>query len=153
MLGRFFSSLFGFFGNLLSAALDWIGKLLTKLFNGLFALLKAIFMPILILIAIIFYFVFKLSELVFTLLKVLLAIGKLFYALVMGLLKTMTGFVFNPPAQPNHGSWTPVFKNVFGGFDYFQMDKLAYILLFIVWITTAVAAIKILSSFGSNGGD
>lgn len=148
MLNRIFTALYNFGENLISALLGWLGSFFSMLFQGLFELLKLIFKPVFILIAIVFYFIFKLAELVYTLLLVLVSIGKIFYALVMGLLNTLTGFVFNPPAQPNHGSWTPIFKNVFDGLEFYQMDKIAYVLMFLVWITTAYAAIKILSSKG-----
>lgn len=151
MLGRMFNAIFDFGSNLLSSALGWIGSFFKMLFDGLFAFLKLLFKPVLILIAIVFYFIFKLSALVYTLLVALLSIGKLFYSLVKGLLLTITGFSFNPPANPDHGSWTPVFRNVFDGLSFFQMDTIAYILLFLVWIITAVAAIRILS--GGRGAE
>lgn len=150
MLSRIFSQVYDFGMNMLSAALSWISNFFMMLFTGLFDLLKIIFQPIFIVISMIFYFIFKLSHLIFMLLVALLEIGKLFYALVKGLLNTITGFVFTP-STPDHGSWTPIFQNVFDGLNYYQLDKVAYILMFLVWIITAVVAIRTISAPKGGG--
>lgn len=119
------------------------------MFNGLVTVLKTIFSPILALVGILFYFVYKLAELVVMLLSVLLAIGKLLYSFVVGLFKTLAGLVWTP-TQPNHGSWSDPIRQVFSALEPYQLDRIAYVLAFVVWITTAYAAIKILSSRGEN---
>lgn len=150
MWGRFFGSIFDFFQNLTQTVLGWLGSFFGYLFEKLFAFLKFLFSPVLILIAIIFYFIYKVAETVLMLLKVLLGIGKLVFALLKGIMLTISGLTYQTPLPPNHGSWTPVFGEVVTGLNYFQLDKVAYVLLFLVWITTAVAAVKILTSRGGG---
>ncbi|WP_146767230.1 hypothetical protein [Paenibacillus sp. YN15] len=86
-----------------------------------------------------------------TLLQLLLGIGKLFYSLVKGIFLTMAGFSFTPTDR-NDGQWTSIFNNVAEGLQYFQLDVLAYVLIFIIWFTAGFAAIRILSSI-KGGGD
>ena len=78
MLSRIFTPIYDFFKNILGALIRYLTQAFTWLLEKLFAFLKVLLMPFLILMAIIFYFVFKLGQLVVTLLSVLLAIGKLF---------------------------------------------------------------------------
>lgn len=149
MIGRVLGWIGDTFTNLFSILLNFMANLFGSLFNGLIAVLKAIFKPILILIALIFYFIYKLGVVVVTLFAVLLAIGKLLYSFVMGLFNTLTGFVWTP-AAPDHGSWSDSIAQVFIALEPYQLDKLAYVLLFVIWIFTAFAAIKILSRQGGG---
>lgn len=147
MVGQIFNSITGFFQNLFAVVLSFLASLFGFLFNGLITVLKAIFKPILMLVAIVFYFIYKLAELFVTLFQVLLAIGKLLYSLVMGLFHTLAGFIWTP-ITPNHGSWSGAINEVFIALAPYQLDKIAYVLMFAIWIMTAVAAIRILSGRG-----
>lgn len=144
MIGNVLGWIGDFFKNAFSVILDFLGDLFGWLFQGLINVLKAIFKPILIVVAILFYFLYKLGVLVVTLFQVLLAIGKLLYSFVMGLFKTLAGLVWTP-TTPDHGSWSQPIGEVFRGLEQYQMDKVAYVLLFIIWILTAVGAISILT--------
>lgn len=144
MIGDVLGWIADFFKRSFGVILDFLGDLFQKLFQGLINVLKAIFAPILIVVAILFYFIYKLGVLVITLFQVLLAIGKLLYSFVMGLFKTLAGLVWTP-TQPNHGSWSQPIGEVFAGLELYQMDKVAYVLLFVIWIMTAYGAISILS--------
>lgn len=150
---------------MISQFLGWFGTFLTRLFNSvlgfiftlfgflfqkLFDLLKLLFQPIFIVVGIIFYLLWKVAELVITLLQLLLGIGKLFYALVKGIFLTLAGFSFTPSVR-NDGQWTSIFNHVSEGLQFFQMDTLAYILIFLIWFSCGFAAIRILSSI--KGGD
>lgn len=134
----------GFFQNTFSVILKFLGDLFGYLFQGLINVLKAIFKPILILVAVIFYFIYKLGVLVITLFSVLLGIGKLLYSFVSGLFRTLAGLTWTP-TTPQHGSWSQPIRNVFDALSLYQLDKIAYVLLFAIWIMTAVAAIRILA--------
>lgn len=144
MIGQILGWIGNFFKNLFSSVLGFLADLFGFLFNGLIAVLKAIFKPILIVVALLFYFVSKLAVLIFTLLGVLLDIGKLLYSFVMGLFKTLAGLTWTP-TTPDHGSWSSPIAEVFIALEPYQLDKIAYVLLFIIWITTAYSAIQILS--------
>lgn len=149
MLSKIFGGVYNFFANLIGALVSWIAKALGWLLEKLFAFLKLLFKPLFILIAIIFYFLFKIAELFVLLFSVLLSIGKLFFALVKGLVLTITGLSFTP-STPNHGAWTDPMEQAFQGLSYFQLDKIAYVLLFAIWIVTAYVAIRILSNRGGS---
>ena len=150
MVGRIFGAVYTFFKNLLASGLDFLAGLLGGLFNGLITVLKTIFAPILAIVALIAYFVYKLGELVVTLLAVLLAVGKLIYSFVMGLFRTLAGLSWTP-TTPSHGSWSAPIGEVFDALEIFQLDKIAYVLMFAIWVLTALGAIRILSSRGGSG--
>jgi hypothetical protein len=145
MIGQILGWMGTFFTRLTNSIFGFLGKLLGFLFQKLFDFLKLILKPFIILGAIIFYFLYKLGVLVITFLSLLLGIGKMFFALVKGIFLTMAGFSFTPGVR-NDGQWTSVFQNVITGLDSYQFDTLSYVLIFIIWFTTAFAAIKILSS-------
>jgi hypothetical protein len=150
MIGSFLSYISGFFQNLISVVLRFLGDLFGYLFQNLFDLIKLIFNPIFIVIAIIFYFIAKLATLIFLLLKIILGIGKVFVSLVTGIVTTLSGFTYTN-ATRDDGTWTNLFSHVSDGFSYFQLDNVAYVLMFLVWFGTAFAAVRIISSMGSGG--
>lgn len=151
MISRVLGWLKDFFSNLFSAILDFFSNLFGTLFQGLINFLKALFSPVLILIALIFYVIGKLGELVFLLFKVLLAIGRLLYQFVIGFFNTLQGLVWQP-STPSHGSWSPMISEVFTALAPYQLDKIAYVIMFAIWIMTAYGAIKILSRSGGGEG-
>lgn len=150
MIGQFLSATWTFFERLFKSAFGFIANLFGFLFQKLFDFLKMLLKPVFILIAILFYFIWKIGELAILLLQVLLAIAKLFFSLVKGIFVTLAGFSYTP-TTPQNGQWTSVFQNVMSGLDSYQLDVVAYILLFLIWFGTAFAAIRILSSM--RGGD
>jgi hypothetical protein len=139
-----------FFTRLMNSLFGFMGKLFGYLFQKLFDLIKLIIKPFAIIGGIIFYLLYKLGVLIITFLHLLLAIGKLFFALVKGIFLTLAGFSFTPGTRQD-GQWTSVFQNVMTGFDHYQFNTLSYILIFLIWFSTAFAAIKILSSI--RGGN
>lgn len=133
-----------------SVVLDWLSTLFTRVFEALVTVLRILFRPFLIAIAILFYFLYKVSELFYLLFQVLVSVGKLVYAFVQGLVRTLAGLTWTP-VEPAHGSWTPAIRGVMDGLAYYQLDKLAYVLAFVVWIMTAVGAVRILARGGGGG--
>lgn len=131
--------------------LGWLAEVLARIFDAVMTVLRALFRPILAVIAILFYFLYKLAELFYLLFQVLVSVGKLVYAFVQGLIRTLAGLVWTP-TEPAHGSWTPAIRGVMDGLALYQLDKLAYVMAFIVWITTAVGAVRILARGGGGGG-
>jgi len=147
MIGQILNASWTFLRNLFQSMMSGLADLFGYLFNGLISVLKAIFRPILIVVAIIFYFIYKLAELVSMIFQVLLSIGKLLYSFVMGLFKTLAGLTWTS-STPNHGSWSQPISEVFKALEPYQLDKIAYVLMFVIWVMTAIAAIKIISSRG-----
>lgn len=148
MVAQILNWIGNFFKNLFGSTLTFFSNLFGFLFNGLVSVLKMIFKPILIVVAILFYFLYKLAELLITLLSVLLSIFKLLYSFIVGLFKTIGSLVWSS-APPNHGSWSGPIREVFVALEPYQLDKVAYVISFIIWVMTAVAAIRILSARGA----
>ncbi|MBY9087515.1 hypothetical protein KIH86_25335, partial [Paenibacillus sp. HN-1] len=86
-----------------------------------------------------------------SLIALFLSLGKLLMAFIKGIFATLAGFTYTP-STPSNGQWTPIFHNVIDSLGPYQLDKIAYILLFCIWISTAYAAIRIIGSI-RNGGD
>lgn len=150
MIGQFLGWIGDFFTRITNAVIGFLGNLFGYLFQKLFDLLKLLFNPIFILIGILFYFIYKLGELAFTLLALLLGIGKVFFALVKGIFLTLAGFSFTPTTRDD-GQWTNVFSNVADGLQFYQFDTLSYVLIFVIWFTFGFAAIKVISSMRGMG--
>lgn len=151
MIGRFLKWIGDFFTNLFKVTFGWLADLFGYLFQKLIDFLKLLFKPFLILIAVIFYFIFKLGVLVVSLLKVIFGIAKIFVALLKGILATLVGLSWTP-TTPSHGQWSSIFANLSNGMGSYQLDNVAYVLMFLIWFGTAFAAIKIITSM-SAGGD
>jgi hypothetical protein len=151
MISQFLGWIGDFFTRIFNSLFGFLSKLFGYLFQKLFDLLKLIFQPIFILIAILFYFLYKVAELVITLLALLLGIGKLFFALVKGIFLTLAGFSFTS-STPSNGQWTSIFTNVVDGLQSYQFSTVSYILIFLIWFSTGFAAIRIISSM-NGGGD
>lgn len=149
MVGQVLRSIWGFFENLTSVVLGAISDLFGWLLDGLVTVLTNIFKPIFMLIAIIFYLLFKIAELFILLFQVLLAIGKLLYSLVQGLIVTIAGLKWTP-TTPDHGAWTHPISNAIKGLELYQLDKIAYILLFAIWIMTVIGALRIITGRGNS---
>lgn len=149
MIAQLLKHITDFFQNLFSVVLDFISNLFGYLFQKLFDLLKLLFNPIFILIAMIFYFIEKIATLVVLLFKVLLGIGMIFVSLVQGIFTTLAGFSYTPTARDD-GQWSSIFGHISEGLGFFQLDNLAYVLMFLVWFTTAFYAVRILSSMSSG---
>lgn len=138
-LERMFQRLFSF-----------LSSLFQTIFQELFVFLSWLLRPVFIVVALILYLIYKIAELAVTLIALFLALGKLLVSFIKGIFVTLTGFTYTPTAQ-NNGSWTPIFKNVVGGLDGFQLNNVAYILMFCIWFATAFAVIRIIGSIRSGG--
>lgn len=152
MIRRFLDATWTFLERLFKRLFKFLAELLGNLFQTLFEFLKILLRPIFIVIALVLYIVYKIAELIITLLKLFLAVGKLLVMFVKGIFVTLSGFTFTPSSRSD-GAWTPIFNNVVqNGLSFFQLDTLSYVLLFCIWFATGFAVIRIISSI-RNGGD
>lgn len=149
MISSVLSWVGSFFQNLLSVVLGFLSRLFGGLFQGIVNVLKLIFKPIFILIGIVFYAIYKIGELVVMLVLVLVAVGKLLYSFVIGIFNTLGSLSWTDTPQ-NHGSWSSAINEVFAALAPYQLDKIAYVISFFIWVLTALAVIKILSSRGAD---
>lgn len=131
-----FGYLFGFLGDM---AL-WI-------LNGL----MKIFQPIIDFIGAIFYFIFMLGVLLVKVLSLFLSVAKLCIGLLTGLFKTVAGLSFSGSAAAIPNSYQSTFDHLQPVFVTLQIDKIAYLLMFTVWVATAFTATKIIGNMNGGG--
>ncbi|WP_052410478.1 hypothetical protein [Paenibacillus durus] len=151
MIGQILRAGWTFLERMFKRMFEFFSTLFGHLFQTLFHFLKILLRPLFIVVALLLYLVYKIAELAITLISVFLALGKLLLAFIKGIFVTLTGFTYTP-STPSNGQWTSIFNNVVGSLGPYQLDKIAYILLFCIWITTAFAAIRIIGSI-RNGGE
>lgn len=149
MIAQILAWISDFFQRTIGSLMGSISELFGYLFQKLFDLLEMLFRPFLILFSIQFYFLSQLADLILSLFDLFLGIGKIFVSLVKAIFLTLAGFSFTPSTRDD-GQWTSIFNHIVGGLDFFQMDTLAYILLFLIWFSTAFAAVRILQGLRSG---
>lgn len=143
------------FGKLFSVlwmVITWLGRQVGKFFQSLFDLLIGFFKVIYDLIAGLLYLLFKIGQLAVKLFQVLLEAMQLLWSFIVGLIKTMGQLVYNPIGQSPNNAYGSMIGNVMTQANgALQLSSIAYILLFIIWITTAISAVKIISSIRVGG--
>lgn len=133
-----FGYLFGLLKELSNYLLDGIWFLLQPLFE---------------LIGAIFYLLYMLGLLLVKILGVVLSIAKLLVGVVTGLFKTILGLAYTGSGVSNMpGSYTAAFNKIMPFINSLQLDKVAYILVFGIWITAAFYSIKIIGEMRGSGG-
>jgi len=148
IIGDAFGKLF----SVLWSAVSWLGKQIGKFFQSLFDLLINFFLFFYDLIAGLLYFLFKVGVLAVKLFQVLLAAGQMLWSFIVGLIRTMGQLVYNPIGQSPNNAYAPMIGQVMTQANSaFQLTSVAYILLFAIWISAAITAIKIISSIRVGG--
>ncbi|MBM4765468.1 hypothetical protein GNT69_24980 [Bacillus sp. B15-48] len=152
-----FSSLFGFlgdvFGTLFSVIWDaivWIGGLLKTLLQSLLDVLIGFFQVIYALIDGILYLIYMIGVLAVKLFLVIFETGKILWAFIVGLGNTLSSLQYTPRSSPGNG-YSDILGRLFTNLEVLEINTFAYILLFLVWVITAVAAIKLISSIKGGG--
>lgn len=144
---------FGKLWNIIWGAVKWLGKQIAKLFQFLIDIIVAFFTVIYDLIAGLLYLLYKIGVLAVKLFQVLLEAGQLLWSLVVGLIRSMGQLVFSPiPKSPNNAYGEMMGQVMGSAGTALQLNSVATILLFIIWISTAISAIKIISSIRVGGG-
>ena len=147
MIGDAFKKLF----DVLWSVITWIGTLLKSLFQGLVDIIIGFFKIIYALIDGLLYFLYKVGILAVKLFLMLFEAAKVLWSLVVGFAKTLASLSYTPRGTSGAGGYSEVFGRLFKMLDSLQIDVIAYILLFIIWISTAVGAIKLVSSIRVGG--
>lgn len=127
--------------------IKWIGRQIANLFQFLIDILIAFFKVIYDLIAGLLYFLYKIGVLAVKLFQLFLETAQLLWSFVVGLIRTMGQLVFSPIVSSPNNAYSGMIGNVMTQANtVFQLNSVAYILLFVIWVSTAVSAIKLLSS-------
>jgi hypothetical protein len=132
---------------------NYLWGFLARLADWLLDGLAYLFSPIFDLLAGIFYFLYMIGVVLVKVVTVVLALGKLLIGLCTGLFKTITGLSFSgrPAILPD--SYNDVFARLQPVLNTLQLDKVAYLITFAIWIATAFASIKIIGNMRGGGGE
>ncbi|MDG5787781.1 hypothetical protein QA612_09740 [Evansella sp. AB-P1] len=157
IFGNIFGNLFGviwdaitWIGDQIGSFFSWLGSLIADLFNSLLELLMAFFEVIYAIIDGILYFLFQIGLLAVKLFLIFFELAKLIYSFFMGLANTLASLSYSPQSSSGHG-YSEMIGNIFNALEPMQLDTIAYILLFIIWLFTAITVIKLLSSIRVGG--
>lgn len=145
MIGQILRSSWAFFERLFHRLMEFISYLLGIMFQALFDFLKFLLRPVFVVIALILYLVYKIAMIAWLLIQVFYMVGKIIVAIVKGIFVTLAGFTY-VAKSPDDGVWSPIIRNVAQGLNYFQVDTLSYVLLFLIWFTVAWGVIRIIGS-------
>jgi len=146
IIGDLASKLFSTIWN----AIKWIGEQIGNFFQLLIDLLVGFLDLIFSLVAGVFYFLFKVGSLVVEFFQLIFSVIKILWSFILGIGKTLTSLSYSPQSSSNNG-YSQMLGQIFDNLAFLQIDVIAYILLFVIWITTGFAAIKILSNL--KGGE
>lgn len=123
----------------------WLGQLLQRLFQSLIDVLVSFFMVIYDLIRGLMYLLYMIGVLAVKLFIVLFELVKLLWAFVQGLGRTIASIFYDPLPSSGHG-YSEMMGRIVGSMDALQLDVVAYILLFLIWIATAFGVISVIGS-------
>lgn len=118
----------------------WLQDLFTWLMNGLLNLLQ----PLLDLLGFIFYFIYMIGYIIVKVITVVLMIGKLLIGITVGLFKTITGLGMVGTAGVMPTSYSNAFLKLQPLFAQMQIDKVAYVIHFTIWLSAAFIAMRII---------
>lgn len=132
---------FGYLFGLLWDVCEWV-------LNGLYAILK----PVFEFIGAIFYFLYKLGVVLYKVLEIVVAIARMLIGISVGLFKTIFGLSYSASTvSPLPNSLNNVVGKLQPIFEQLQFNKLAYILIFAIWIAAALAAMRIIGGLRGGG--
>ncbi|GAA0471882.1 hypothetical protein [Alkalibacillus silvisoli] len=138
-------------GNLIWDAITWLGELLRDIFQFLIDLLISFFEVIYALIDGFFYFLYNIGLLAVKVFMIFFEVGRLIISFIQGITATLQSLFFTPGSTGGHG-YSGMLGQIFAALEVFQLNVIAYVLLFIIWISTAFTVVRILSNLRGAGG-
>ena len=150
-IGETIGGFFSWLGRLIWQAVEWVGGLLVDLFTSLFNLLLSFFTFIFDLIGVFGYFLYQIGLLAAKIFMIFFELLKLIYSFFVGLGQTLASLTYTPQGSGGHG-YSQMIGQVFSYADSsLQLNVIAYILLFAIWIFTAIQVIHLLSTIRGSG--
>lgn len=130
----------------------WLYQLLIDLFTFLLGGLLKLLQPIFDLLGIVFEFIYWIGVIIAKVVHLVFSIGKLLIGLITGLFKTILGLGYTGGGRGLPSSYTNVYEHIRPALNTLQLDKVAYILQFTLWILTALMAARIIGNMrgGAN---
>lgn len=129
----------------------WLYELLINLFSWLLQGLLKLLQPFFDLIGIVFEFIFWIGVIIAKVVHLVFSLGKLLIGLITGLFKTILGLGYTGGGKGLPGSYTSVYEHIRPALNMLQLDKVAYILQFSLWIFTALLAARIIGNMRGGG--
>jgi hypothetical protein len=132
---------------------NYLMDLMIRLFSWLLSGLYKLLQPIFDLIYIILEFFYWIGVIIVKIVFLVFAVGRLLVGLITGLFSTILGLSYTghgPTGMPN--SYTAVNQHLSSILGALQLDKVAYLILFLLWIATGLTAMKIIGNMRGGGG-
>jgi hypothetical protein len=82
--------------------------------------------------------------------QVIFEAAKVLWSLIVGFGRTLASLHYTPQSGSGNG-YSEMIGRMFTDLKVLQIDVIAYILLFVLWFVTAIAAIKLISSIRVGG--
>lgn len=142
-----FSGLESFLSSIFGSLFSFLSGLIQSLLNGITNFLKWLFQPIFDLIAAIFHLVVKLIQLLGLLLDLFLQLGHVIIAFIQGLFATLAGLSYDGSTPSVDQVTSNTLTAMSGAFSILQLDNIAYILLFVIWLITAITVVRMVGNF------
>lgn len=149
-LGNFLADAFQSLFNMLYQLFAWLGQLLARLFQALIDVLVSFFMVIYELIKGLLYLLYMIGVCAAKLFLILWEVAKLIWAFIVGLTTTFQSIFFTPGAGSGHG-YSAMMGRAASSLNVLQLDVVAYILLFAIWLFGAFGVIRIFGSLRGAG--
>lgn len=146
MIREWASGLYTFLGDAFGTLFSYLVSLFTGLFGGLKDLLVTLFTPVLQLISAIFYFLYKLGLLIVDVIEILFRFVFFFVYVMKGLFLTLIGLSYNGRTAELPERYQTIIHNLQPALDFVQMDKIAVLCLWAVWVFVAIALIKVVGA-------
>jgi len=144
-LGTLIWSAIEWVGGVLWDAIGWLGNLLGDFFQFLIDIIVGFFEVIYALIDGFFYFLYNVGLLAVKLFQVFFEVGRLIISFIQGIANTLQSIFYTPQSSSGTG-YSDILGNVFNALDVLQLNVIAYVLLFVIWIVTGFAVIRILGN-------
>lgn len=141
------------FGKLFKVIWDgikWLGNQIWSFFQTLIDIIVNFIEVIFALITGFLYFLYKIGVLAVKLFQLLFETAKILWSLVVGFGRTLASLSYTPRGSSGTG-YSEILGKLFSNLSVLQIDSIAYILLFVIWMFTAVGAIRLVSSIRVGG--
>lgn len=148
MIRELAAGIYSFFSGLFSNLFAFLGQLLYGFFHGLVDFLVWLFTPVLQIVAAIFYFLYKLGSLILLVIEMVYRLVFFFVYVMKGLFVTLIGLSYSGKVAALPGRYQEVVDAIQPGLQIAQIDKLATLLLWAIWIFVGVACIKVVAAKG-----
>jgi len=146
MIRELANGIYSFFANAFGSLFSYLGSLFSRFFTGLTEFLTAFFNPVMQLIAAIFYFLYKVGLLLLLIIEIIFRFVFFFVYVMKGLFMTIIGLSYNGQAATLPPRYQEVIDNVQPALQIMQMDKIATLCLWAVWVFIAMALIRVVGA-------